>query len=253
VFPSERPPNQVLVNSYSPGSGIAPHKDGAERFHATPGAAILSLASPVLIKFYKEPESSAAKGPGSLLASVLLEPRSLLCFSGESFVSVLHGIDATQSEVVGGDCVNAPPDQVGSVIERRTRLSLTCRAAKTSERAALQAELPTSSIREEIVRRRRQWLGSIADSAALHLDSTTGEGEDNAASERCEASKRSEGGAAASEGGAAASEGSAAASEGSAVAREGSIAGGRWHRTERDLSETQPAKGKEDGASGVYS
>ena len=246
MFPSERPPNQVLVNSYSPGSGIAPHKDGAERFHATPGAAILSLASPVLIKFYKEPESSAAKGPGSLLASVLLEPRSLLCFSGESFVSVLHGIDATQSEVVGGDCVNAPPDQVGSVIERRTRLSLTCRAAKTSERAALQAELPTSSIREEIVRRRRQWLGSIADSAALHLDSTTGEGEDNAASERCEASKRSEGGAAASEG-------SAAASEGSAVAREGSIAGGRWHRTERDLSETQPAKGQEGGASRVCS
>lgn len=179
IFPSDTPPNHCLLNEYDPGMGIAPHMDGP-RYLAGTGAAILSLNSYALIKFSRRDPVS---GSLQLIGSVLLEPRSLIHFSGDAFTTVLHAIDSVREEVVNErDCLNLAQCRLAGVgvagsltgamagrrqiiIPRRTRLSVTLRAARTTPRSRELRGVMSPALSEELRRRSVQWIASIRDSA----------------------------------------------------------------------------------------
>lgn len=82
------PLNHVLVNSYQPGEGIMPHRDGGAY---EPRAAILSLGSAVVFDFWRDHAHAASAELPAL--SVLLPPRSLLLFEGSAYERYMHSID----------------------------------------------------------------------------------------------------------------------------------------------------------------
>jgi hypothetical protein len=57
VFPSDQPPNHILLNEYRDGQGIGPHKDGP-LYH--PMVAVLSLGSPADIHFCPRPDGASS-------------------------------------------------------------------------------------------------------------------------------------------------------------------------------------------------
>ncbi|WP_018699717.1 alpha-ketoglutarate-dependent dioxygenase AlkB [Amorphus coralli] len=85
-------PDQVIVNEYLPGQGIAPHVDCEPCFGDT--IASLSLGSASLMEFRKAEQSERLDH--------LLEPRSLLILSGEAPYGWKHGIAARKTDVVDG-------------------------------------------------------------------------------------------------------------------------------------------------------
>eukprot|EP00928_Gymnodinium_smaydae_P040571 TRINITY_DN27501_c0_g1_i1.p1 TRINITY_DN27501_c0_g1~~TRINITY_DN27501_c0_g1_i1.p1 ORF type:complete len:398 (+),score=26.92 TRINITY_DN27501_c0_g1_i1:85-1278(+) len=138
------PANSVRINSYAPGQGIYPHMDGPVYY---PRAAIISLGSPCVFDFYSrydldetkrsfawdrehEVPSSPALAPGAKPAmSLVLEPGSLLVFSGDAFVHHRHGIEATEFDEISENVRNARELglSVGDRLERGKRISLTIR------------------------------------------------------------------------------------------------------------------------------
>ncbi|KAA6432400.1 alpha-ketoglutarate-dependent dioxygenase AlkB [Rufibacter glacialis] len=100
-------PDQVIVNEYLPGQGIAHHIDCVPCFDDT--IISLSLGSPcimdILYKFDR-----------TLRVEVLLEPRSLIVLKGESRYKWLHGISARKIDNFNGISFN-----------RERRVSLTFR------------------------------------------------------------------------------------------------------------------------------
>lgn len=100
-----RPFDQLLVNEYLPGQGIAPHRDYAS-FGRT--VVSLSLLSACVMDF-RDPATGRRE-------RLLLEPRSLLVLGDEARHDWQHGIAARKTDVWHG---------VG--IERRRRLSVTLR------------------------------------------------------------------------------------------------------------------------------
>jgi alkylated DNA repair dioxygenase AlkB len=86
-----RAPDQVIVNEYRPGQGIAAHVDSSA---FGPVVASLSLGSGCLMGF---------EGPGGEARSLWLEPRSLLVLGGEARSAWRHGIAQRRSDVVGGE------------------------------------------------------------------------------------------------------------------------------------------------------
>jgi alkylated DNA repair dioxygenase AlkB len=105
---SEREFDQMLVNEYEPGQGIAMHRD-YEPFDRT--VVSLSLLSPCVMDF-----RHAEKGERH---SLLLEPRSLLVFSDEARYDWEHGIARRKKD-----------RWQGIVISRARRLSVTFRSMK---------------------------------------------------------------------------------------------------------------------------
>jgi alkylated DNA repair dioxygenase AlkB len=101
-----RTPDQVIVNEYQPGQGIAPHIDCVPCFEET--IASLSLGSTCIINFT---HSKTLKK-----ASVLLEPGSLLVMSGEARYVWQHAIAHRKTDPYNG-----------SVFSRGRRISLTFR------------------------------------------------------------------------------------------------------------------------------
>lgn len=99
-------PDQVIINEYQPGQGIAPHIDCVPCFEEM--IASLSIASPCMMDFTK-----AATGEK---INHLLEPRSLLIFSGEARYQWRHGIAARKTD-----------KYEGQVVQRDRRISLTFR------------------------------------------------------------------------------------------------------------------------------
>lgn len=99
-------PDQVIVNEYLPGQGIAPHVDCEPCFGDI--IASLSLVSACTMEF------SQLGGPGG--ATQRLEPRSLLVLSGVSRFDWKHGIPARKSDEVDG-----------KLVQRQRRVSLTFR------------------------------------------------------------------------------------------------------------------------------
>ncbi|MCB1721709.1 MAG: alpha-ketoglutarate-dependent dioxygenase AlkB [Rhodospirillales bacterium] len=99
-------PDQVIVNEYLPGQGIAAHVDRTTCF--TNAIASLSLASPCIMQF-ANPETGEKK-------DVFLEARSLAVFADEARYNWTHGIAARKSDKIDG-----------FKIERRRRVSLTFR------------------------------------------------------------------------------------------------------------------------------
>jgi len=135
------PLNSIRINGYRPGQGIFPHCDGPVYY---PKVAILSLGSPCVFSFYPRTGSEDCMQwnqekdvPGGHqvgdkpLASVVLEPRSLLIFSQDAFWHHRHGISAVASDEITDAVCNLHTCegryQVGDVIDRSRRVSLTMR------------------------------------------------------------------------------------------------------------------------------
>jgi alkylated DNA repair dioxygenase AlkB len=87
-------PNQVIVNEYMPGQGIAPHVDYLSHYGNT--VASLSLGSPVVMNFI-------CKGKEKI--SVLLEPRSLFVLSGSARFDWKHGIAPRKTDHFSGTMI----------------------------------------------------------------------------------------------------------------------------------------------------
>lgn len=101
-----RLPDQVIVNEYLPGQGIAPHTDCTPCFGDT--IASISLLSACEMEFLH--------GPANRRRTLLLEPRSLAVLTGSARFEWQHAIRPRRSDVIDG-----------TRIHRARRLSLTFR------------------------------------------------------------------------------------------------------------------------------
>jgi len=113
-------PNHILLNEYSLGQGIMPHKDGPLYY---PRVAILSLSGPAKIEFRENLKEDSKM-------SLILQPRSLMIFTDEAYTNHFHGIGECQQDVVTEDVANieAAKLTLGEVVDRGSvRLSLTIR------------------------------------------------------------------------------------------------------------------------------
>jgi alkylated DNA repair dioxygenase AlkB len=102
----EELPDQVIVNEYQPGQGIARHVDCTTCFDHT--IASISLNSACLMVF----ENFRTKE----VKQLYLQPRSLLLLSGEARYDWMHSIAAQKSDTVGYD-----------IFPRERRVSITFR------------------------------------------------------------------------------------------------------------------------------
>ena len=105
--------DQVIINEYRPGQGIASHIDCEPCFEDT--IVSLSLGSGCIMDFTNKFDKTK-KIP------VWLEPRSLVILSGEARDAWLHGIAARKSDEWNGEKK-----------ERQRRVSLTFRKVKITE------------------------------------------------------------------------------------------------------------------------
>ncbi len=103
-------PDQVIINEYEPGQGIAAHIDCVPCFGNT--IASISLGGAVDMRFDKECEAH----------SLRLMPESLLSLNGEARFQWRHSIAARKNDYVDG--LKTP---------RSRRVSLTFRTVKVSE------------------------------------------------------------------------------------------------------------------------
>ncbi|KAI0101303.1 hypothetical protein F4814DRAFT_432938 [Daldinia grandis] len=99
-----RPPEQVCLQYYPPGSGIPPHVDTHSAYDQLYA---LSLGSPVMMQFQKDERR----------VDVDLTPRSMMQMSGDSRLHWTHGIRKRKTDTL--------PD--GTVRKREDRWSITYR------------------------------------------------------------------------------------------------------------------------------
>lgn len=111
IFTTE--PNQLIVNEYEPGQGIAPHADRDCFGDVLVG---LSLASDCIMDIYPNPEDRKTFLP------IVLERRSLLRLAGDARHHWLHGIRPKKSDT-----------QNGIKIPRGRRVSLTFRTVEHAD------------------------------------------------------------------------------------------------------------------------
>ena len=105
----DRLPDQVIVNEYLPGQGIAPHTDCIPCFGETIASASLLSAS----------EMEFLHPPTGRREALLLKPRSLLILSGPARYEWQHTIRPRKADMAGG-----------TRLPRSRRLSLTFRKVK---------------------------------------------------------------------------------------------------------------------------
>ncbi len=101
----KKTPDQVIINEYEPGQGIASHIDCVPCFEDT--IASISLSSKCVMDFTIPEGEKVPK---------LLEPRSLLIFSGDARYHWKHGIASRKTDKWHGQTIN-----------RARRISLTFR------------------------------------------------------------------------------------------------------------------------------
>lgn len=99
-------PDQVIVNEYEPGQGIAPHIDCVPCFGPT--IASLSLGGTTEMQFENRATGESLE--------VRLAPQSLLLLTGPARLEWRHGIAARKSDPMGG-----------TRLPRKRRISLTFR------------------------------------------------------------------------------------------------------------------------------
>lgn len=99
-------PDQVIINEYQPGQGIAPHIDCVPCFEET--ITSISLGSSCMMEF--------AHSETNKKIPVLLEPRSLFILNGDARYLWKHGIAARKTD-----------KYEGQIIQRDRRISLTFR------------------------------------------------------------------------------------------------------------------------------
>ncbi|TYZ61643.1 hypothetical protein PybrP1_001690 [[Pythium] brassicae (nom. inval.)] len=104
------PPDQITVNEYRPGQGIAAHIDTHSAF--TGAIASLSLANEIVMEF---------RHPDGRLESVLCQPRSLLVMTGAARYEWTHAIPPRAFDVIDGERV-----------ARRRRVSVTFRKVQST-------------------------------------------------------------------------------------------------------------------------
>lgn len=143
-------PNSVRIHEYQQGEGIGPHCDGPIY---VPMVTVLSLASSCLMSFYPRQGlyenhpmdhyndtfkfAEGEIGQRVPLQSVVLEPRSLLIFSGEGYYHYPHGVsDKAQDDLSSnlvGTVVNRAflRDKEVTSIPRTFRASITTRNLMT--------------------------------------------------------------------------------------------------------------------------
>lgn len=114
-------PNHVLVNRYEPGEGIDAHEDGPVFL---PCAAIVSLQAPVVMDFYRKMEEPSAHTKP--VASIVLEPCSLLRIEGDAYCKYLHAIAPTEIDYASDHLLNELPHGEKE-FRRKQRTSLTLR------------------------------------------------------------------------------------------------------------------------------
>ncbi len=100
-------PDQLIVNEYLPGQGIADHIDCEPCFEDT--VISLSLGSPCIMEFKNKNEKRDKH-------EVLLEPKSLVVITDEARYNWTHGIPAREKD-----------KWLDKTIYRKTRISLTFR------------------------------------------------------------------------------------------------------------------------------
>lgn len=104
-------PDQAIINEYEPGQGIGAHIDSAEHWGEV--VTSLSLCSAAVMELTRE----------TACVSVLLEPRSLIVFRGESRYKWRHGMARRLQDTTDGN-----------TIPRSRRLSITMRQAKLTKK-----------------------------------------------------------------------------------------------------------------------
>lgn len=110
-FPLKFKFDQLTINYYEPGQGIAPHVDSEEAFDEP--LLIVSLSSTAVLEF-KELDAVEAK-----VSRVVLPPRSMLLLMGDARYRYTHAIRPVKVDYVNGQ-----------MLYRTQRLSLTFRVMK---------------------------------------------------------------------------------------------------------------------------
>ena len=125
--------DQLTINEYEPGVGIAFHVDAHSAFKD--GIAAVTLGSGIVMEFRKADETSgklsmgrhhrmAPPQPGAdVCKNIWLPPRSLLIMTGEARFAWQHGIAWRKT-----DCLKE-----GQVVTRSRRVSLTFRRARRGQ------------------------------------------------------------------------------------------------------------------------
>lgn len=101
--------NQALINRYQNGKGISPHMDGP--LYA-PKAVILSLTGSAFLHFYDD-----SKGKREPSSTYLLEPNSILSFTGDFYDKMKHGIASVGEDKDWVESLQSPPDDHGERLE----------------------------------------------------------------------------------------------------------------------------------------
>lgn len=125
-----RPPDQVCLQHYSPGTGIPPHVDTHSAFDQLYA---LSLGSPLMMQFREEVAREK-------VVEVDLAPRSLLCMRGEARLHWTHAIKARKTDRLADGTVRPRGDR-WSLTYRWLRPGATCecgdeRLCDTAQRRA---------------------------------------------------------------------------------------------------------------------
>lgn len=110
----ENAPNQMGINEYTPGQGIAPHVD----YHGGEVVSITLITGCVMdfVRIDAEAGDAPAILDGPSEASMWLPPRSIVILKGEARSRWTHGIARRKKDLVGG-----------RVIPRGRRISVTFR------------------------------------------------------------------------------------------------------------------------------
>lgn len=144
-------PNQITVNEYLPGQGIAAHIDTHAAF--TTAIASLSLENEIVMEF-RRPGSDGVEG----VEPVLLPPRSLVVMTGASRYEWTHAIQPRLFDVVDG-----------ARVDRKRRLSITFRKVQTTPCAcvfpvqcAAQGQFEQERLRKLRLREQHQEKGEEA-------------------------------------------------------------------------------------------
>ncbi|KAM3515869.1 hypothetical protein MY11210_000409 [Beauveria gryllotalpidicola] len=122
----DRPPDQVCVQHYPPGTGIPPHADTHSAFDQLYS---LSLGSPVLMQFCR---GGGGAGGEDTKVDIDLAPRSMMRMSGDARLHWTHGIRARKTDtlVEGLDDGEKKKKKTAAVVvvrPRRDRWSITYR------------------------------------------------------------------------------------------------------------------------------
>lgn len=120
VYPASNPVNHALVNEYLSGQGIMPHTDGPLFF---PTITTISCGSHTVLELQKDHTDIEP-------SKLLLEARSLLILKDDLYHNYLHSIKEVDSDTVE-EFVNlhncSRGYNVGDILQRQTRLSVTIR------------------------------------------------------------------------------------------------------------------------------